>query len=63
MICGIYAIRTNNGRIYIGQSQNIPQRMKQHLQALDAGSHPNRGLQNDLKRLGFAGLTVSVLQT
>lgn len=47
---GIYKITNNkNGRVYIGQSQNMYIRWKQHRAALKAGKHPNKLLQNDWK--------------
>ena len=45
---GIYKITNNaNGKVYIGQSQNIYARRKQHLTELARGKHPNRDMQAD----------------
>lgn len=45
---GIYKITNNaNGKVYIGQSQNIYARRKQHLTELAHGKHPNRDMQAD----------------
>lgn len=45
---GIYKITNlRNGKVYIGQSQNIFDRWKQHRTALNSGHHPNRELQSE----------------
>ena len=45
---GIYKITNNkNGKVYIGQSQNIYARKKQHFVALRNGNHENKGMQAD----------------
>ena len=48
---GIYKI-TNlaNGKMYIGQSQNIYKRRVQHFTALRAGKHENAVMQADWRR-------------
>ena len=39
---GIYLITdTANGRKYVGQSENVYRRRKQHFSALKAGKHEN----------------------
>ncbi len=50
---GIYKI-TNlyNGKVYIGQSQNIYERRKEHFSALYRGYHPNALMQEDYKKYG-----------
>lgn len=47
-VCGIYQI-TNiiNGKIYIGSSNNILQRWKNHIRELEANKHGNIYLQRD----------------
>lgn len=45
--CGIYAIENmDNGKCYIGQSQNIRVRWNNHLRQLLAGTHCNPRMQN-----------------
>ena len=45
---GIYKI-TNllNGKVYVGQSQNVFERKFQHFTALRKGNHENREMQKD----------------
>jgi group I intron endonuclease len=45
---GIYKITNNkNGKVYIGQSQNMYMRWNQHRTALKSGHHSNREMQAD----------------
>lgn len=45
---GIYKIiNTSNGKIYIGQSKDIEQRIEQHSRALEKGTHENKFMQKD----------------
>ena len=45
---GIYKITNlKNGKVYIGQSENIFIRRKQHMSALRYGSHNNKQMQKD----------------
>lgn len=45
---GIYKITNlKNGKIYVGQSQNIYRRREQHFVALRHGSHENHEMQKD----------------
>lgn len=47
---GIYKITNNaNKRVYIGQSQNVYIRRKQHWAELKSGKHPNKMMQIDWK--------------
>ena len=47
-ISGIYKI-TNllNGKVYVGQSQNVFERKIQHFTALRNGNHENHEMQKD----------------
>lgn len=48
---GIYKITNNkNGKVYIGQSQNMYERWHQHHAALKSGHHPNKEMQKDWKK-------------
>lgn len=45
---GIYKITNlKNGKVYIGQSENIFMRRKQHFMALKKNHHPNKQMQKD----------------
>lgn len=45
---GIYKITNRyNGKIYVGQSQNIYTRRNQHFAALSGGTHENKAMQKD----------------
>ena len=47
-LSGIYKITNNaNGKIYIGQSQNVYLRRKQHWDKLKKKTHPNTDMQKD----------------
>ena len=47
---GIYKITNlKNGKVYIGQSQNVFIRRKQHFSALNYGHHENSDMQQDYK--------------
>ena len=47
-VSGIYKITNNlNGKIYIGQSQNVYERRIEHFVALRRGVHPNKEMQKD----------------
>lgn len=50
-----------NGRIYIGQSQNISYRWEQHLQHLRAHTHHSHELQADFDHYGEQGFLFNVL--
>ena len=45
---GIYKItNTFNGKVYIGQSKDIEQRIEQHLSALKHNKHENKTMQKE----------------
>ena len=47
-VSGIYKITNQvNGKIYIGQSQNVYERRMEHFVALRRGNHSNRDMQRD----------------
>ena len=47
-VSGIYKITNQvNGKIYIGQSQNVYERRMEHFVALRRGNHPNKEMQRD----------------
>lgn len=53
MTIGIYAIYwLNEGLVYVGQSQNIEQRIYTHLASLKNNKHNNKKLQNAYNKYG-----------
>ena len=49
----VYAIQHNvTGRIYIGSSENVTNRYKNHVSALRRGNHVNKELQKDFDSFG-----------
>jgi group I intron endonuclease len=52
-ICGLYKIvNTATGCAYVGQSQRIKKRLKEHFRLLRYNKHPNRHLQNSYNKYG-----------
>ncbi len=48
MFSGIYKITNNiNGKIYVGQSENVYKRKAQHFTALRRNTHENKQMQKD----------------
>lgn len=62
-ICGVYKI-TNlvNGKIYIGSSNNINYRWRQHVSKLNAGTHCNSHLQNSWNIYGKDNFKFEVIE-
>lgn len=49
----IYAIRQKDtGKIYIGSSRMVAERLKSHLAALESGRHSNEDMQADYNKYG-----------
>ena len=47
-LSGIYKITNlKNGKVYVGQSQNIYKRREQHFIALRRGTHINKSMQQE----------------
>ena len=62
-ICGIYVIKCLiNGKIYIGQSQNIYYRWRKHKEALRRNKHFNWELQEDWNRFTEDDFKFSLLE-
>lgn len=62
-IAGIYKItNTENGKVYIGESENIPRRWIEHITALTYGEHLNYKLQNDFKKYGLKAFDFDILE-
>lgn len=61
-IAGIYKITNNtNGKVYIGESENIPRRWIEHIMALTYGEHKNYKLQNDFKEYGLKAFDFDIV--
>lgn len=60
---GIYKITNlKNGKVYIGQSENIFMRRKQHFGALRKGSHTNKQMQEDYSKQKGRGFRWDVIE-
>jgi group I intron endonuclease len=63
MTCGIYRIKNKHtGRCYIGQSQHIAARWKQHRNALRNGRHHNPWLQASWEKWGEDAFLFEVVE-
>jgi group I intron endonuclease len=52
-ICGIYKIVNKaTGQCYVGQSQRVKKRLKEHFRLLRGNKHPNQHLQNSYNKYG-----------
>lgn len=61
--CGIYKILcTPNNKIYIGSSQNLQKRFKQHINHLKIGNHINKHLQNAYNKYGVHNLQFIIIE-
>lgn len=55
---GIYKIvNSSTGNCYVGQSQRVKKRVKEHFRLLDKGCHPNQHLQHSYNKYGKAVFT------
>lgn len=54
-VCGIYKIvNTATGQCYVGQSQRVKKRLKEHFRLLRGNKHTNPHLQNAYNKYGAA---------
>jgi group I intron endonuclease len=54
-VCGIYKIvNTATGQCYVGQSQRVQKRIREHFRLLRWGKHPNQHLQHAYNKYGAA---------
>lgn len=61
--CGVYSIKNSlYKRQYIGSTENLKQRARQHFSALENDTHHNRSLQNDFNQLGGTSFSFSVVE-
>lgn len=63
MTCGIYMIMNNkNGKKYIGQSQDIEKRWKEHKERLENNKHYNTHLQNSWNKYGKNAFSFIIIE-
>lgn len=63
MTIGIYKIQNKiNGKVYIGQSQNVEFRCKEHREILRKNSHRNHKIQNAWNKDGEDNFTFELLE-
>lgn len=61
-ISGVYSIRCKkNGRLYIGESDNVAYRWDQHIEKLKKRIHHSKLLQSDYDRYGLDGFEFKLL--
>lgn len=61
--CGIYAIRNyENGRAYIGKSENVEHRLNTHMSQLHYNKHRNYCMQNDYNQNGGKSFKFDLLR-
>lgn len=54
-LCGIYKlVNTATGQCYVGQSQRMQKRIKEHFRLLRLNKHPNQHLQRSYNKYGAA---------
>ena len=57
---GVYCIAFERARkVYVGQSKNVPIRLRQHLSDMRSGTHRNKRVQNLYNKYGTDGLYIS----
>lgn len=60
---GIYKItNTVNGKCYIGQSTDLPNRIRKHIKTLLNGTNRNEHLQNAYKKYGPGSFTIEIIE-
>jgi group I intron endonuclease len=60
-VCGIYKIvNTATGQCYVGQSQRVKKRIREHFRLLRNGKHPNSHLQKAFNKYGLASFYGSI---
>lgn len=61
---GVYKITNNiSGKIYIGESENIDRRWKEHLTDFENNNHCNKQLQTDFNNYGKDSFTFEVIES
>ncbi|EHQ90187.1 GIY-YIG nuclease family protein [Desulfosporosinus youngiae] len=60
---GVYQITNNiNNKVYIGRSNDIERRWKDHIRQLNKGTHNNQGLQNDWNKYGEGNFAFEIIK-
>ena len=60
-ICGIYKIVNHaTGQCYVGQSQRVQKRIREHFRLLRLNKHPNQHLQNAYNKYGLENFSGGV---
>lgn len=59
---GIYKITSPSGRVYIGQSRNIPKRIKSYSQDWFLNSNKQPRLRNSIKKYGYCNHKIEVVE-
>ena len=60
-ICGIYKIVNHaTGQCYVGQSQRVQKRIREHFRLLRLNKHPNQHLQNAYNKYGLENFSGDV---
>ena len=63
-ICGIYLIGcTSTGKVYIGRSSDVSERIKSHFYILRKGTHYNSDFQRDFNEFGEDNFYNEILKT
>jgi group I intron endonuclease len=60
-VCGVYEIVSPSGKRYIGSSNNVPKRWREHRRILGHGTHHSPILQAAYRKYGSDGLTFRML--
>lgn len=58
---GVYALRSPEGRMYVGGTLHVSHRWTRHVLNLSRGTHKNRPLQEDWDRVGGEGFEFCIL--
>lgn len=62
VVCGIYIIIDKSGRVYIGSSVNVRQRLNDHRKHLKNNRHSNPYMQNVFNKYGIDYFDVAIIE-
>lgn len=61
--CGVYCIRNvANGKLYVGSSAHLSNRLAEHMRLLEREKHSNRYLQASWKKYGAESFVIEILE-